>query len=46
MPTVAELQEKYNEISKIRRAAKTDYSMSNTKKCQIAEEYTAMGNEL
>ena len=32
MPTVAEYQQKYDEISAIRQAAKSDFSMSNAKK--------------
>ncbi len=40
MPSVAEYQKKYNEISEIQQATKIDYSISNAKKRQRAEEYT------
>jgi len=46
MSSVAKYQKKYDEISEIRQTAKTDFSMSNAKKRQIAEQYTAAGNEL
>lgn len=46
MPSVAEYQGKYDEISKIRQAAKTDYSMSNAEKRRIAKEYRAAAEEL
>ncbi|KAM5347338.1 hypothetical protein ACJ41O_010343 [Fusarium nematophilum] len=46
MPTVAEYQEKYDEISKIRQAAKRDFSMSNAEKQRKAEEYKTAREEL
>lgn len=46
MPSVAEYQQKYDEISEIRQAAKTDFSMSNAKKREIAEQFTAARNDL
>ncbi|KAM3514257.1 hypothetical protein MY11210_002146 [Beauveria gryllotalpidicola] len=35
----------YDEISEIRQAAKKDFSMSNAKKREIAEQYTAAREE-
>jgi hypothetical protein len=46
MPTVAEYQSKFDEISKIRQAAKRDFFMSNDEKRKIAREYTAIRHEL
>jgi hypothetical protein len=46
MLSVAEYQKKFDEISAIRQAAKNDYSMSNAKKREIAEEYRAAAKEL
>jgi outer membrane murein-binding lipoprotein Lpp len=46
MSTVAELQEKYDEISAVRQAAKSDFSISNARKQEIAEQYGAAGNAL
>ncbi|KAM3426035.1 hypothetical protein NHJ13734_009712 [Beauveria thailandica] len=46
MPSVAEYQQKYDEISEIRQAAKKDFSMSNAKKREIAEQYKAAANDL
>lgn len=46
MPSVADYQKKYDEISEIRQAAKKDFSMSNAEKRKIAEEYKAVGDEL
>lgn len=37
---------KFDDISAIRHAAKNDFSKSNAKKQEIAEEYRAAGNEL
>ncbi|CAI4215784.1 unnamed protein product [Parascedosporium putredinis] len=41
MPSVAEYQQKYDEISEICKAAKNDFSMSNAEKRRIATEYEA-----
>jgi hypothetical protein len=46
MPSIAEYQQKYDEISEIRQAAKKDFSISNAKKREIAEEYKTAANEL
>lgn len=46
MPSVAEYQQKFDEISAIRQAAKNDYSIPNSKRREIAEEYRAAGKEL
>ena len=46
MPSVAEHQKKFDEISEIRQAAKKDFSLSNAKKREIAEEYAAARHEL
>lgn len=46
MPSVAEYQQKYDEISAIRQAAKSDYSLSNARKREIARAYTAARNDL
>ncbi|KAJ2971346.1 hypothetical protein NQ176_g7740 [Zarea fungicola] len=46
MPSVAEYQQKYDEISEIRQAAKSDFSISNAGKREIAEQFTAARNDL
>lgn len=46
MLSVAECQKQFDEISAIRQAAKKDFSMSNAKKREIAEEYSAAAKEL
>ena len=46
MPSIADYQKKYDEISEIRQAAKKDFSMSNAEKRRIAQEYEAARKEL
>lgn len=46
MPSVTECQQKFDEISAIRQAAKSDYTISNARKREIADEYRAAGEEL
>ncbi|KAK2601560.1 hypothetical protein QQS21_004878 [Conoideocrella luteorostrata] len=46
MLSVTEYQQKYDEISAIRDAAKSDYTLSNARKREIAREYTAARKDL
>jgi hypothetical protein len=46
MLSVADCQTKFDEISAIRQAAKCDYSISNARKQEIAEQYSAASKEL
>lgn len=44
--SVADYQKKFDEVSAIREAAKSDWSMSNDRKQQIAEEFDAARRDL
>lgn len=46
MLSVADYQKKYDEISAIRQAAKSDWTISNARKREIAHEYQAAYKEL
>lgn len=46
MLSVADYQAKFDEISAIRQAAKSDFSISNARKREIAEEYAAAAKDL
>ncbi|KZZ90835.1 hypothetical protein AAL_07061 [Moelleriella libera RCEF 2490] len=45
MPSVTECQQNFDEISAIRQAAKSDYTVSNARKREIADEYRAAAEE-
>lgn len=46
MLSVADYQKKFDEISEIRQAAKNDYTISNARKREIAEEFSAARKDL
>ncbi|KAJ4159419.1 uncharacterized protein LMH87_008321 [Akanthomyces muscarius] len=46
MASVPELQKKYDEISAIRNAAISDFTLSNARKREIAQAFTAARTEL
>ena len=46
MASVPELQKKYDEISAIRKAAISDFTISNARKREIAHAFTAARTEL
>lgn len=46
MLDITEYQRKYDEISEIRQAAKSDWTISNARKREIAEQYKTAFYEL